>query len=143
MSVEYYQEEARERGFDFTVDELEQEQVSDLRFQEMLDQEGTIIHRVDQTTNMLGEFIFIQISSPQGRQNHRRVTFYGLGFDKGDQYDPNHSHKGKWMTDTWGNYSSGDFTEEPNDPISRADLNKIIQDRKEEITPLLNAKPRS
>ena len=53
--------------------------VNQERFDEIIGDEQTTIHKVHESSNMYGEFLFITTSRP-GDQGRITMTFYGLGF---------------------------------------------------------------
>ncbi len=65
--------------------------VSDERFRSLLEDELTMVHRIEASHNDYGEFLFVTASRP-GVKERICMTFYGLGF---------HEHRERWITDEW------------------------------------------
>jgi hypothetical protein len=53
--------------------------VNQKRFDEILDDDQTTIHKIQESSNAFGEFLFITTSRP-GVQSRIAMTFYGLGY---------------------------------------------------------------
>ena len=53
--------------------------VNQARFEEILNDDQTIIHEIKDSTNNYGEFTFVTTSRP-GDQGRISITFYGLGY---------------------------------------------------------------
>lgn len=107
--------------------------VSDARFQAFLDDEGTTIHRVEESSNSYGEFLFVTVSRTSG--GHRRlVTFYGLG---------EHEHRERWLVDEWFYYRANPFPDVIAQELTRDDARALIQQRREDIAPYVNRRPQS
>ena len=73
----------------------EQEQltcrVSQEKFEEIFKDEKTYIHKVEISTNVFGEFLFVTASRPL-KQGRLSMTFYGLGY---------HEARERWITQEW------------------------------------------
>jgi hypothetical protein len=77
--------------FDITEDESLRSRVSHDRFIEILDNERTLVHRLEDQSNGFGEFLFITLSRMEER-SRVVMTSYGLGY---------HEYRLRWLTDDW------------------------------------------
>ncbi len=89
----------------FHLNEMERldGRLSQGRFQEIVKDERTTIHRVEESCNNYGEFLFVTVSRPAA-QERACVTFFGLGF---------HEYRERWIADEWFWYRAhpqGDVT---------------------------------
>jgi hypothetical protein len=53
--------------------------VNQERFHEILDDDQTFVHKIQESSNAFGEFLFVTTSRPSG-QGRIAMTFYGLGY---------------------------------------------------------------
>lgn len=88
MRPEY---ERRREQFGFTAKEILWDRLSHQRFEAILQDEATTLHRVEVSTNAFGEFLFISISRPID-SGFASVTFFGLGYHEG---------RDRWISDEW------------------------------------------
>jgi|SRR5690554_731736 len=88
-------------GTEFGFTEREQlfDRVSHDRLISFLDDETTAVHRVQESSNSYGEFLFVTVSRP-GATRKLCVTFFGLGF---------HEHRERWVIDEWYWYHANVF----------------------------------
>ncbi len=72
--------------------------VSHARLMQLLDDPKTRVHRIEESSNSFGEYLFVTLSRP-GSAKRVSMTFYGLGY---------HEYRERWIADEW-------FWYEPND----------------------------
>jgi hypothetical protein len=101
------------------------DRISDLRLQQILDDEQTTVHSVELSTNNYGEFLFISTSRFDG-QNRKAITFWGAGL---------HEYRERWITHEWFFYSwnppSG--SDRLAASLSKDEARKNIRQRKDEL----------
>jgi hypothetical protein len=128
MSLEQLQSPAPKdpyKTFGFTEDERLFWRVNDRRFNEILDDEQTIIHNIRETGNTFGDFLFVTASRPGG-QERIAMTFYGLGY---------HEYREKWIKGEWFWYRSGANPETMQDQIEKEKAKEMIKQRLVSIQP--------
>lgn len=121
------------RTFGFTEPEALNNRVSDRRFLEIIEDEETVIHDVEESTNNYGEFLFVTVSRAAGEKT-LLVTFYGLG---------KHEYRERWYTDEWHFYRANGFPERMERRLSPEEAREQIQKRRVEITPYAREEPQS
>ena len=92
MSSEQLQPPAPRRPYEifgFTEQERLAWRVDQDRFDEILNDEQTIIHKIQLSSNNYGEFLFVTTSRPSD-QGRIAMTFFGLGY---------HEQRERWLTD--------------------------------------------
>ncbi|MCZ7545095.1 MAG: hypothetical protein M5R40_16935 [Anaerolineae bacterium] len=116
-----------DEGFGFTEEEQLFYRVSHERFQAILEDEATTIHRVDESSNNYGEFLFVTVSQMVGE---RRVcmTFYGLGL---------HELRERWLVDEWHWYEANSFPETLAQQVSRQEAKELMDHRHQWIRPFV------
>lgn len=133
MTVERPDHRRPDDIFGFTHEEQLANRVSDARLRALLDDEQTIIHRVEESSNDYGEWLFITISRGKGEQQHL-VTFYGLG---------EHERRERWLLDEWFWYRANPFRETLEQQISREEAEALIQQRRDDIAPYVDRHPQT
>ena len=111
--------------FGFTEQERLKWRVAQDRFEEILEDDRTTIHKVGASSNDFGEFLFVTTSRPTGR-GRTGMTFYGLGY---------HEHRERWITDEWFWYQSEIFPDLLKEKVVKADALELVQMRREKIAP--------
>jgi len=104
----------RERLFD---------KVSHARFLQFLDDPKTRVHRIEESTNSYGEYLFVTVSRP-GTRKRIFMTFYGLGY---------HEHREKWITQEWNWYQSVRGGELEHESVAKQAAKQQIQARYQEM----------
>lgn len=114
-------------GTEFGFTEREQlfDRVSHDRLISFLDDETTAVHRVQESSNSYGEFLFVTVSRPGATQNPC-VTFFGLGY---------HEHRERWVIDEWYWYHANVFSDTFEQRIPNQEAKTLIQRRLEEVRP--------
>jgi len=125
--------------FEFTEREKLFYRVSEARFQELLEDERTAIHRVELSANDYGEFLFITVSLPKAASQpvgERKgvVTMYGLGL---------HEYRERWITDEWFWYEAFSRPELLEQIMTKEEVEEILRERREEIAPYVTDKAQS
>ena len=125
MRVENPQHIKAEDIYSLTEHERLYDRISDQRLQQILDDEQTIIHSVELSTNNYGEFLFIATSRSDG-QNQRAITFWGLGL---------HEYRERWIIHEWFYYpwNPPSGSERLEVTLSQDEANKHIRQRKDQI----------
>lgn len=113
--------------FELTEQEALYWRVTDQRFRSLLEQDETLIHRIEDSANNFGEFLFVTASRP-GHQDRIAMTFYGLGY---------HEHREHWITGEWFWYQSNLSPELMREQIDKEKANEMIQQRRDRIAPHL------
>src|SRR5215211_5290087 len=111
--------------FGFTEQELLKWRVTPDRFEEILGEERTTIHKIEPSTNDFGEFLFVT-TSRAGDRGRVGMTFYGLGY---------HKHRERWITDEWFWYQSEIFPNLLKQKVVKEDVLELLQARRGKIAP--------
>lgn len=126
MTLEHDSKPAPKRPYEifgFTEQESINWRVSQDRFREILQDNQTIIHTIEESSNNYGEFLFVT-TSRQEVQGRIAMTFFGLGF---------HEHRERWLTNEWFWYQANIFPEMMNQQIEKEEAKDLIQKRYEDI----------
>jgi hypothetical protein len=99
--------------------------VSQERFKNILEDGQTMIHKIMESNNNFGEFLFVTASRP-GNKGRIAMTFYGLGY---------HEYRERWLTDEWFWYQAEFQTEMLEKPLEKTEAEKLIQQRRDQIAP--------
>lgn len=111
--------------FGFTDREQSFDRVSHERLIGFLDDQATVVHRVEESSNSYGEFLFVTVSRPSA--THKLcVTFFGLGF---------HEHRERWVIDEWYWYHANVFPDTFEHHIPNDEAKALIQQRLGELRP--------
>jgi hypothetical protein len=90
--------------FQLNEAELLESRISHAHFTELLNQRGTTILEVSESSNIYGEWLFVTLTAriptfiwlstttPTPKPQPRSVTFWGLGY---------HESRERWLTDEW------------------------------------------
>jgi len=130
MSPEHLEPPAPRRPYEvfgFTEQEYLSWRVDQDRFDEILNDEQTIIHKIQPSSNNYGEFLFVTTSRP-GNQDRVAMTFYGLGF---------HEHRERWINKEWFWYQTELYSEVLKEKITKDEAQELLKQRKEEISPFM------
>lgn len=115
--------------FGFTEQEHLSSRIGQERLAEILTSERTSIHKVQESSNAFGEFLFVTTSRP-GDRERVAMTFYGLGY---------HEHRERWLTDEWFWYQANVYPEMMEDQIDKDEAEELLRNRLEKITPYLGS----
>ena len=99
--------------------------INNERLSEILTDNQTIIHTIQESSNNYGEFQFVTTSRPGG-QGRVAMTFFGLGY---------HEHRERWLTNEWFWYQANVYPEIMRNQIDKEDAKEMIQQRLESILP--------
>jgi len=93
MSIEHQPPRRRSAEEEFGLTERERlwDRVSHKRFMGILDEPETKVHRIEESLNNYGEYLFVTISRP-GAERRTLMTFWGLGY---------HEYRERWIVDEW------------------------------------------
>lgn len=120
--------------FGFTETEQLYWRVDQERFQNILLDEQTTIHKAIESHNNYGDFLFVTVSRPGKDQERISMTFYGLGF---------HDYRERWIKDEWFWYQSDWNPEKDKEILDKADFADILQKRMDEIGSLVQLNTQS
>lgn len=126
MSIEHREPPRRitpAEEFGLTERERLFDKVSHERFLEILDDSKTKVHRIEESTNSFGEYLFVTISRP-GKSKRIFITFYGLGY---------HEYRERWIADEWNWYQSVRGGELERENIPRQTAKQQIEERYREV----------
>jgi hypothetical protein len=114
--------------FGFTEEEALYWRVCQERFDEIINDDPTVIHEIKDSSNSFGEFLFVTTSRPgeHGAQNRVSMTFYGLGF---------HEYRERWFTHEWFWYQANSYPSLIRQTIPKEEALELIQQRREYIQP--------
>jgi hypothetical protein len=113
--------------FAFNEHEKLWNRISHDRFQALLDDEQTTIHKARLDTNSYGEFVFVTVNCPE--EGKREIyTLYGCGY---------HEYRERWFTQEWFLYRSDPFPDTLHQQVSREEVHELLEQRLEEIAPYL------
>jgi len=99
--------------------------VTNARFNEILEDQQTLIHEFNESSNNYGDFLFVT-TSRLGDQDRIYITFFGLGY---------HEHRERWFTDEWFWYQSNPREYQQSQQISKEESQKLLQERLADIRP--------
>ena len=114
--------------FGLTEQEALYWRVSKERFQELLDDDNTVIHEVNESSNNFGDFMFVTTSRP-GEQGRICMTFYGLGY---------HDHRERWITEEWYWYQTRADTDLTQTRLEKEEVQELLEQRMKELKPNLS-----
>jgi len=93
------------------------------RFEEIFNDDQSIIHEVKDSSNHFGEFLFVTTSRP-GDQDRICMTFYGLGY---------HEYRERWIIDEWFWYQVNPIPDTLRKKLEKEEAKEIISQHREEI----------
>jgi hypothetical protein len=134
MSPEQYITPAPKRPYEqfgLTEKEALSWRISQERFQEIIEDDKTLIHDIRPDTNEYGEFLFVTTSRP-GEKDRICMTFYGLGY---------HEYRERWISEEWFWYQSNPYILRNN--IPKEEFKSILEQRIAEIQPNLGKSTQS
>jgi len=114
--------------FGFTEQEALYWRVSKDRFQELINEDNTLIHKVNESSNNFGDFMFVTTSRP-GDQGRIRMTFYGLGY---------HYYRERWITEEWYWYQTKADPDLTRTRLEKEEVQELLDHRMEELKPYLS-----
>ena len=101
--------------------------INEKRFKEIITDDQTKIHTIQESSNNYGEFLFIT-ASRSGDQCPIIMTFYGLGY---------HEHRERWLTDEWFWYQSNLHEDQQEQLISKEEAQALLEERLADIHPFI------
>ena len=111
--------------FGFTEEERLKWRVDQERFEEILNDEQTKIHTIQESSTNYGEFLFVTVS--RAREKGRIcMTFFSLGY---------HEYRERWFTDDWFWYQANPYPKTVRQKIKKDEAEELIMRRREVITP--------
>lgn len=111
--------------FNFTEQEKLWDRIGDERFRALIEDEGTIIHKIDIDANNYGEFAFVSVSREMDGQRSL-VTFWGMGF---------HEMRERWISDHWRWYRGNQFPAILEQQMTLEEAQELLEQRRAEIAP--------
>jgi hypothetical protein len=123
MSHEHVQPPHKPKpGDEFGFTEREQlfDRVSHDRLMAFLDDSNTTIHRVEESSNSFGSFLFITLSKP-GKDRRILVCFWGAGYHEGRE---------RWIADEWFWHFSHPFPATLEQTVSHDEARRAIDEQR-------------
>ncbi len=114
--------------FAFTEHEQLYDCISDGRFNEMIEDEATSIHKMEIAANSYGEFVFITLSR-EASGERGMVTMWGLGY---------HEHRERWIIDHWRWYRATQSLTTLEQQVTHEEAQELLAQRREEIAPYVS-----
>ena len=111
--------------YNLTETERLYDRLSHNRFQEIIGDDRTIVHTVEESYNSYGEFLFVTVSRPAALERSC-MTFFGLGF---------HEFRERWLTDEWFWYQGHSFPSVIEASIPKEEALELVKQRLESISP--------
>ena len=120
MSIEHQPPRRRSAEEEFGLTERERlwDRVSHKRFMGILDEPGTKVHRIEESLNNYGEYLFVTVSR-RGTEKRILMTFWGLGY---------HEYRERWIVDEWYWYQS--MRELESERVPRETARQMIEERR-------------
>ena len=112
-------------AFGFTEYERLRWRVDQERFEEILKDESTLIHTIQESSNNYGDFLFIT-TSRGGDQGRICMTFYGLGL---------HEYRERWIYDEWFWYQANPTPDLLCEEIDKGEVEDQLKQRWDKIHP--------
>ena len=109
--------------YGFTEKEQLHWRINRERFESILDDEPTVIHEIQESSNNFGEFLFVT-TSRQGDQGRVFMTFYGLGY---------HEYRERWITDEWFWYQANPLHDLLSKRLEKEEAHELLRQRSESI----------
>ncbi len=109
--------------FGLTENEALSWRVDQQRFEEIINDDPTIIHEIKDSSNTFGEFLFVT-ASRLGHQGRICMTFYGQGF---------HEYRERWLVDEWFWYQAIARTDLLREKIPKGEAQEILKRHWENI----------
>jgi len=113
--------------YGFTEQEYLFSRVNQKRFQEIINDEKTIIHTIQESSNDFGEFLFVTTSRP-GDKGQVALTFYGQGY---------HENRERWITNEWFWYEANTDPEKMQQKIEKEKAGELIKQHMDSIQPYI------
>ena len=111
--------------FGLTEQEFLSWRVNQERFKEIIQDEETIIHSIEPSSNNYGEFLFVT-TSRVGDRGRIFLTFFGLGY---------HEYRERWLSDEWFWYQTEPKPGLMRHILSRDEAEKQLEIRFSDIRP--------
>jgi hypothetical protein len=128
MSPERLSQPAPKRPFEiygFNERERLNWRVSNERLEEIINDDRTMIHNIQLSTNSFGEFLFITTSRPSDRERIA-MTFSSLGY---------HEQRERWLTKEWFWYQSETYPKMIEQKVEKEKAKEQIRQRLESLLP--------
>ena len=111
--------------FGLTDKEVLHWRVDQERFDEIFNDDQTLIHEIKDSSNNFGEFTFVTTSRP-GEGSRISMTFYGLGY---------HEYRERWITDEWFWYQANPIPDPLRKKLDKGEAREMLLARMESILP--------
>jgi hypothetical protein len=98
------------------------------RFEELLNDDRTLVHEINESSNSFGDFMFVTTSRP-GEKGRIYMTFYSLGF---------HEHRERWITEEWYWYQANPYPDMLRKKLEKEEAKELLKQRIEEIKPYVS-----
>ncbi len=113
--------------FGITDEEVSRWRVNNESLNEILSNKNTIVHSVQTSSNLYGEFLFLTCSRGTGAKR-ACMTFYGLGY---------HQYRERWLSEEWFCYHIPPSLVAVHTTISKEDTDEVLVQRLADIQPHL------
>lgn len=126
MSIEHREPPRRltpAEEFGLTYQERLWDRISHIRLLELVDDPETTVHRIEESHNNYGEYLFVTVSRP-GKAARIFMSFYGLGF---------HEFRERWIADEWYWYETVRASELEHQSVTREAAKQQIEARYHEV----------
>jgi len=111
--------------YGFTKKECLYWRVNQERFEAILEDNQTMIHQIQESSNNYGDFLFVT-TSREGKTGRVSMTFFGLGY---------HEYRERWFTDEWYWYQSNFQPNLLQERMSKEEAQELIKQRLNDIRP--------
>jgi hypothetical protein len=111
--------------FDLTDKEAHWWRVKDERLKEIIFDKRTTIHRMSESSNNVGDFLFVTTSRKTPRERVG-MTFFGLGY---------HEQRERWVTDEWCWYQTYIHPHMVGESVTKEEAEEVLKHRLECISP--------
>ena len=111
--------------FGFTKEECLDGRVNQDRFKDILEDEQTTVHSLEESHNNYGEFLFVTASRLTA-QRRICMAFYGLGY---------HEYRERWFTHEWFWHQTPSYRDVIQRITPKEEVEEIIEQRLESISP--------
>ena len=99
--------------------------ISRARFEAILQDDQTVIHNLQESSNNYGEFLFVT-TSRQADQGRVAMTFFGLGY---------HEYRERWITGEWFWYQANTTPGLLRQQVGKDEVDELLEQRLASILP--------
>ena len=114
--------------FGLTDKEASWWRVKDERLKEIIFDSRTTIHKMSESSNNFGDFMFVTTSRNTPRERIG-MTFFGMGY---------HEQRERWITDEWYYYQTTIHPHMVRQRVTQEEAEEVLKQRLESISPYLH-----